>query len=483
VKGEMQIDDIKIWKDQTEKSVAMLLVWLESWKTKCGAYNGYVVHRLNLKRMLLVHDTPWSQAPMINSFINLFQRTGNRDWLEKAIEAGSLQAKRITSSGKYNYAGHEDDRFSSLVHNALANCALLDLAKVLLEEDSSSDASVAQAFAKVVRLNTRYLTEKLWVKDKGVFKVSENDYYSPKRDRFVANMNSVAAENLIKLGELTGEKEYDRLAEHIGQWLLSLQLHSSNELIDGAIAYQDNEPSAFVAIYTALALRGVDDLFQLTEDSRYFKMMSAATKHLLSFRDSKYRLFYHAFQGNRLRKFPLFVAGAGIILKALDDFSKLSGRVLDVTDTLNTILHMQLPNGGFSNFVGYNTPDNGRRNGDYSIVWEDVVPTVGWNAHLLEYLTRFVDNDFYLPKELRVMTTLSESKNHFYLETAHSTLILGWNPFQSMIFYLLPNKTSFQGFPIVDVRALAKSLYDLKSVSARELKPALPYQSYGQNHR
>jgi hypothetical protein len=462
LEDELRLGNGAIGKNQIAKSTAKLLVWLESWRTKNGAYNGYVVHRLNLKRMLLIHDTPWSQAPIINSFLNLYQRTTNKVWLEKAIETGNLQVRRLTATGKYNYAGHEDDRFSGLVHNALANCALLDLAQALIEEDSSEHERLAEKYIQTVRINTeKYLIAKLWVRRKGAFKVDEKDYYSPKEDRFIANMNSVAVENLIKLDNITGKRKYLEFASRVGEWLLSLQHHSSNNLLNGAIAYQDNEPMTFISIYTALALRGMDDLFHLTRDKRYYESIVSAARHLLYFRDPGSGLFYHAYQEKSLRKFPMFVAGAGIILKALDDVNKLSGQPLDITNTLCNILSMQLPNGGFPSFVGYNSPGNNRRNGNYSIVWEDIVPTIGWNAHLLEFLTRFVPNDFCIPDDLQIETFFNKSKNHIYFETPKATLISGWNPFQSAVFYIVPNKKVPIGVNLLDVRAFVKFVLDI----------------------
>jgi hypothetical protein len=452
-------------KDKIAGSVARLLAWLESWKTKTGAYNGYVIHRLNLKRMILIHDTPWSQAPMINSFLNLYHKTNNEWWLKKAIEAGNLQAGRLNSESKYIFAGHEDDQFCGLVHNAMANCALLDLARTLLEENSKHHARLGQKYVHIVELNTaRFLIEKLWVDEKGAFKVAERDYYSLRVDRFVANMNSVAVENLIKLSILTGKKEYADHAKRVGEWLLSLQIHSESTLLDGAIPYQEPRSNTFVSIYTALSMRGLDDLYFLTKDKRYLESMLAVARNLMRFRDPKYKLFYHAFQNGSLKEYPLFVAGAGIILKAIDDVSRVCGETFSLDNTLNTILGLQLSNGGFPNFRGYNSTGNNRKNGDGSLVWEDVVPTVGWNSHLLEYLTRYVPGDFSGIARKEMKTVFESGKNYLYFETPRSAFIFGWNPFQSFGSYIVPNKTCALGFSFLDVRAAAKFIFDGASI-------------------
>jgi hypothetical protein len=48
-----------------DKALSKQIKWLQTWKTSEGAYNGFVVHRHDLKRMFKIHDTPWSQGPII----------------------------------------------------------------------------------------------------------------------------------------------------------------------------------------------------------------------------------------------------------------------------------------------------------------------------------------------------------------------------------------------------------------------------------
>ncbi|GAG72192.1 unnamed protein product, partial [marine sediment metagenome] len=333
---------------------------LQTWKTKEGAYNGYVIHRHDLKRMFKIHDTPWSQGPIINGYLNLYQKTKDNKWLQEAIQAADLQCKRLHKTGKYIYAGFEDDRFSSLVHNSLANCALLDLAKVLIDE---GDDEKAQKYLETIKENIdRYIIGVLWDEEFGAFKFSEIDYYTPDIIRFVVNMNSAAVESLIKLSNLTGEKKYQDYAIRVGEWMLTEQIKSS-DLENGGINYSQVQPRVLISIYTALTMRSLDDLYYLTKDQRYLEMMRNAANHLINLIDPETKLFFYAIINGEIVKYPQFIAGAGIILKALDDAENLIGEKFDYQNTLNAVLKRQLPNGGFSNFVGYNTPGNHRLNG------------------------------------------------------------------------------------------------------------------------
>lgn len=417
--------------------------WLQTWKTKKGAYNGYVVHRHDLKRMFKIHDTPWSQGPIINGYLNLYLKTKDNKWLQEAIQAADLQCKRLHKNGKYIYAGFEDDRFSSLVHNSLANCALLDLAKILIDEGNNENA---QKYLKIVKENIDlYIIGVLWNEDFGAFKFSEIDYYTPNVTRFVVNMNSVAVESLIKLSILTGEKKYQEYAMRVGEWILTEQIEST-DTENGGINYSQVQPRVLISIYTALAMRGLDDLFYITEDQRYLKMMKKAAIHLKNLVDPETKLFYHAIINGKIVKYPQFVAGAGIILKALDDTKKLTGEKYNYQDIFKVILRNQLPNGGFSNFIRYRGKDNSR-----SKIWENIVPIVGWNAHFFEFLTRKIKNNFlYISNKNKINYFVT---NHFlYSETFNYVLILSIYPIRSIIFYLAIKRMNVALFCISENR-------------------------------
>jgi hypothetical protein len=266
-------------------------------------------------------------------------------------------------------------------------------------------------------------------------------------------MNSVAVESLIKLSSLTAEKKYQDYAIRVGEWMLTEQIES-NDLENGGINYSQVQPMILISIYTALAMRGIDDLYYLTEeDQRYLEMMRNAANHLVNLIDPETKLFYHAIVEGELLKYPQFIAGSGMIFKALDDAEKLTGEKFVYQDTLNTILKKQFPNGGFSNFIGYrNKNENGGVNG----VWEDIVPVMGWNAHIFEFLTRMAQNDF-LYKPTKFKMSYLATKNYFYRESKCSILILGIKPIRSLILYFAIKKISF-ALVYISVNQLEKLL-------------------------
>ncbi len=444
------------------EALSRQIYWLQTWKTNEGAYNGYVVHRHDLKRMFKIHDTPWSQGPIIEGYLNLYKKTKNNTWIQEAIQSADLQCKRLHVTGKYIYAGFEDDRFSSLVHNSLANCALLDLAKVLIDGGSTNKA---HEYLRVAKENVdRYIIGVLWDDKFGAFRFSEVDYYTPDVIRFVVNMNSVAAESLVKLASLTGGKKYQDYLTRIGSWILKEQFKSSG-LENGGINYSQAQPGILISIYTALSMRGLDDLYGLTGDNKYLEMMENAAGHLINLVDSESHFFYHAILNGRIVKYPQFIAGSGIILKALRDTEQISKNRYDYKNTLHAILEKQLDSGGISNFIGYNSNDNYREKGDLTETWEDAVPVVGWNAHLFEFLTSIVQQD-YVYEAFRPKKVSLGSKNYFYLETRHYVFILGIRPIKSLVLFFAIKKANFALFYIT-----AKPFLKLAGALRRFFKP------------
>jgi hypothetical protein len=356
-------------------------------------------------------------------------------WLNEAIVAADLQCKRLQESGNYIFAGFEDDRFSSLVHNSLANCALIDLANIL---KNRGEVNKSNKYINIVSCNVNnYIIKELWDESFGAFKFSKKDYYSLNATRFVVNMNSVAVESLIKLYQFTNEPKYREYALRVGKWILTQQIQDDRELEYGGINYSQVQPRVLISIYTALAMRGLDDLFNLTGNPCYLDMMRKAARHLIKLIDPETDFFYHGVIDGNLRKYPQFVAGSGIILKALDDAEQFTGEKYDYHASLKKILELQNDNGGFQNFIQYyDKKDKGKS------VWEDIAPNTAWNAHLFEFLTRKISSDFRIyPRSYKNLLIFNH--NYIFIESKRFVSILGFKPIRSIIVYFAVKRWPF----------------------------------------
>ena len=405
--------------NKLNQATANLLDWLNTWRQEDGAYNGWVVHRFDLKRLKHIHDTPWEQTPIIDGLLNLYKTTGNDKYYQMAKESVCLQISRLDrQTGMFDNAGFEDDRFSSLVHNALADCALLSFAENCKEED----AELKQKALETVKLNfDKYFMGVLYVKEAEAFKFSFIDYYWRNEDRFVANMNSVAIEAMMRYAAITNEEYYREIALKALGCVVARFCDEKDRVAYGGIAYDNTRPDAFISIYTALALRGICEVYKFYQDEKLKDIMIASAEHLLRYTRDDY--FCHAINGDVENPYPYWLAGGGMILKGIHDVERTLGISFDVDAKIEKILSHQQSCGGVSSFLKYNTTDNHRRkNRPNAPVWEEKAPGAPWNAHLFEYLTRFATEDFdnYIPQNkpsfiLNIRYVYFENRNTFFV--------------------------------------------------------------------
>jgi len=431
--------------------LAALWSWLCTWITADGGVNGPVVHRSDLKRMRAIHDTPWTQAAVIHGLLELYRRSGRDYWLTHALRLGDTQCTRQRSDGAFRWAGHEDDRFSSLVHNALADCALLDLADVL--GDGGDDARRTRYVAAAEKNLEEYVIGVLYRPALQGFAMDVTDYYAG-RDRFVLNMNSVAIEALVKLDRQRETDQHTRLVRTVGDRIRSLQSRT------GGLPYSDLEPDTQVSLYTALALRGLPGLSVVTGDAGWAQLAREAVASLHRLEDPDTGLWYHKLEGRRVHRFPIFVAGAGMIGNALLDAAPLTGDRLDVDGLARRLLAFQYPHGPLRNFIGYDHPDNGRSRGSGTDCWEDVYPTPNWNAQAFHFLCRVLP-----PPEPPVSRSRRSerrwSRRYLYMETRRLSLVAAAWPPRSIVFAVLVKRLRYGIVlpgPHMVLRAIANAL-------------------------
>jgi len=457
--------------EEIRGALGKLAGWLELWRDENGAYNGFIIHRSERKRMKYIHDTAWTQSAMIRGYVNLSRKSDQSRWYDAMVMAADLQASRFEKkSGKYSFAGHEDDRFCSLVHCALANRALLDAAE-LVEGDRRAE------YIEIVRSNIeQYLIESLWVEDEGAFRFSEEDHYSFDEDRYVINCNCVAAECLLKLSELTGEQRYSEYAIRFGQWLIDRCFKARQQyaqclagtkdvdkdvyvIASGGLPYQYTSsnplPDNCVSLYAGLALRGIADLGRYTGEAEYRQIAAEALEFLNGMLDDETHLFSHTTHGHKIIPYPQFIAGAGMALVGIDEACDFLSTEFDTERTTRAILDRTWTNGAAQSFIGKNASPRRNKRGQ---VWEDVAASVNWNAQWFEYLTRIVER----PEEITIEAPTTEIKiktsRFCYEETKDDVKIISWWPWESAGVFRLA-KGSAKADICINVSGAIRSSY------------------------
>lgn len=410
--------------------------WLNTWCQNDGAYNSFVVHRYDLKRLKYIHDTPWGHCAIIEGLITLYEKNNWYDLQQRIEKAVILQMSHLDCDASFINAGFEDDRFSSLVHNSMADRALLAYYKY----SGALEITKKKALDTVTANVQEYLIGKLWDDTVGAFKFSKVDYYSPHQTRFVANMNCVAVEVLISLAEITGNSLYLNYAETCGNWLKTQIIVDKNLLRNGGISYGSTNPQNLVSIYTGLCLPGVCRLYEQFHDNDYKKIAVDAANNLLTYTCEGY--FCHALEGDTELKYPYFLAGAGIILYGIQYVERSLNVSYQIDIYIQKILEHQLSNGAVENFLHYNSASNNRMNANSNMItWEDVVPCLAWNAQLFRFLS--INTENLDRKLLQFNTSITKVyRSFFYYENANFFYVMSWRPLRSVALLVINKKCS-----------------------------------------
>ncbi|RAZ80716.1 hypothetical protein [Planococcus halotolerans] len=423
-----------------QKKVNNLYNYLKSWESN-GSYKSMIVHRGNLKRVSNLHDTPWLQGPMIESLLEIYMGMKTEENLKDLIKAVEVQLGNLTEIGSYKNAGHEDDRFSSLIHNGLASIAL---AKVLINIDSEVTEEFQGSIKATINRNMEYLTEKLFSEEEKSFKFDLLDFYTHDNNHFVLNMNAIILEFIV-LYELIFDKNMDYYAFSIIDFL-------DKHIVSEFIPYSNLRKDIQITIYSAIIGRGLVEYIIHKEgkipESKKVIVINLLNKVNASIEDSLYKNMYFI-HGKKVsntevydEQFPVFISGSGIILDYLWRFQSYQpGKGLNIKELAENVLKHQNKNGGVKNYKGYYTKDNYRKINVKS-VWEDNVPTPGWNGFLLLSLLKIFKNDldFAEIKKESLKKTVILNYKFLCFEGEKIFILLSWFPLLSMAFYIFEKK-------------------------------------------
>lgn len=435
-------------------AVTKLYHWQNTWKQESGAYNSFVVHRCDLKRLKEIHETPWGHCAIIEGLICLYEKQNDGELRSQIEGAVRLQISRMDDDGSFKNAGFEDDRFSSLVHNSMADRALLCYYKCSINNEELKK----DALRTVKRNVDEYLIGELWNEETGAFRFSKIDYYSPETVRYVANMNCVAVEVMLGLYKIEKEKRYLSYSQKCGEWIKTQSVHSENPYCEGGISYGSNNPECLVSIYTGLCLPGICELYAAFQDAAYREMAVNAAKNLLSYSESGY--FCHSMVDEEQKRYPYFLAGAGIILYGIEYVNDALNQNFDVKAYLMKILDKQYESGAVQNFMHYNSAANNRINGKENVeVWEDIVPCLPWNAQLFRYLVKISKG---LMSCCREKTVVKIKWCYIYMETVKWFMVLSVYPMRSVVFLLI-NKKRDRSIIAFSLKGIVRKLRNVRN--------------------
>ncbi|MCP4536822.1 MAG: hypothetical protein GY832_06720 [Chloroflexi bacterium] len=374
-----------------EQAVLKLDAWLDSMRASDG-YGGPVAHWWQNSLQFTGAGLDWRYEGIIIGYLNLYGRTDDEQWLDKARRAGDDLARGQLPSGNFRDSCFELNPHSGgTPHEAACDYALLRLAQVLRARGDNA----WEQYALVAERNLRgYYLERLWDDEAGGFG------NSPNYPAFTPNKSATTVEALFALATL---QQDDKLIEQYAlptlDTILRHQAPASDYLLDGAIdqsSLAGKGSSRFFPFYVARCIPALLEGYSYTQHNRYLQAAQRAMSFVLRCRLPDGSFPQVVYGDGRTNRYPQWIAGVGDILRAMRLMSE-TGMEIRKDNTLTWMLNGQNQSGGIHTGHGFAAQVSQRKPTQLP-EFRDVLPVCGWVDKAFRYLTSRVQGDLKLGK-------------------------------------------------------------------------------------
>jgi hypothetical protein len=390
------------------RSILKLDSWLQSMRTNSG-YTGPICHWWDSSFIYCGVGIDWRYEGIILGYVDLFKRTNDYLWLNRALMAGNDVIKNQLNSKNFLNSSFQYGPFEGgTPHEASVDVALLELAKLLKENDNP----IWKSYFKAAEDNIQeYLIGKLW-NLKGFME-------QPWDSTLVPNKNATTIEALILYSELSG-KDVSKFVLNAADVVINNQILEDGRF--GGTVHTGTGPHQLsIGIYTARCISGISRLYDLTQNEKYLKFIDYAAIYLQNLIFNN-KIFFGHYKNNHLIKSPQFISPSGDILRALL-IAKTHGISVNNTKIsmlIDTLLINQDEAGGFRTAHGFSHKGSTK---EYTGLPEfrDILPVVGWNDKILRAFSMLVDNKNKSEKTevgISEMTCLWKGKICIYTENS-----------------------------------------------------------------
>lgn len=363
--------------DQIEHVVLGLDTWLDSMR-QSGGYGGPVVHWWNDCLLYTGPGLDWRYEGVILGYLCLWEKTGQRIWLDKAIRAGDdLIAGQLPSGTFRNSSFELNPNAGGTPHEAACDIALIKLAETLKK---IGDQDWKRYKGCAIRNILEYYISLLW--DDSVQSFRDH----PDIPSFVPNKAATLCEALFALADLTGEERW--IQEYALPTLEAVMAHQiAGGDLDGAIyqnSFRGRLVEKFFPFYITRCIPALLLGYEYTDEQRYIDSAVKAMTFVLHFRFDDGSFPQVVYPKGRINRYPQWVAAVGDILRILR-LMQHSGFETELEPTLDWFMDGQLPGGGFRAAHGFASQVSQKRPG-HSPELRDLLPVVGWNDKAFRYL-------------------------------------------------------------------------------------------------
>lgn len=374
---------------RTSWTVAELDAWLEGMRTPRG-YGGPVVHWWQNSLGYCGAGLDWRYEGIISGYVSLWQRTGDRIWLDKAKRAGGDLVRGMTPTGNFlNSSFEQNPCAGGTPHEAAASLALFQLASVLREDNDQDWSCYADAAENNLQA---YHIGRLWDEEAQSFRDS------PNIPSLVPNKACTLVEALFAWATIRGTDEaIEQFALPTMRAVVGMQLEGPPRLA-GAIAQnhiRGQVVEAYFPYYVARCIPALVATYEYTEDGGWLDAAVNAAQFIMRHQraDGFLPQVLYATGSN---EYPQWIAPLGDVLRALDRLRPygFSARTATMEDALHS---GQLPTGGWATARGFAAQISQRFNKMELPDFRDNLPVSGWVDKVFAYLATCVPASMSLP--------------------------------------------------------------------------------------
>lgn len=332
----------------------LLYNWIESWHQKDG-YGGFLHHAIhgtvNWEYAGLVPS--YTYEPLMNGFINLYEKTGNKLWLDKAENAAHELIAIIDRAGQFKYSGFEfAPKAGSIVHTINPLFAFMRLYKITRNDE----------YILVCKKVLESVTAVFW-----------------RGDNFAGpfNMTLMVAAAIAEYGKVTGDW---RLQELYGykcfELVRSHKVGPEGGLVEGLYYRNENKHDIVFPWYNTVKAQAMIRYGKAVNQSEWIEEgIRLLNRIKLLFRDD-YAL-PHSFQPDESGVFvkvetPVLIAPAAYTVSVMQQHGIMTQN--EVNNAISYIVEKQAS-------IGFIPPNEG-----YD--WRSLIGVTAWNCFVFELLSQ-----------------------------------------------------------------------------------------------
>jgi hypothetical protein len=369
--------------ERLPQAVANLAAWLETMRAPTG-YGGPISHWWESNFLYTGPLYDWRYEGIIDGYRVLYLKTGQRCYLEKALEAANDLLPQLCSDGRLRNSSFQFGPVrGGTPHEAAIDAALLKLVQTLRERGLGTGDAYLELATKNI--------EGYWL---GLLWNGQGFRDQPYNANLVANKHGTLLEALLSYQHLTAKncEDYIRACVEV---VCGTQVKEGPQR-GGTVHRGIGRSKLAIPIYTARAMNGLLSYYEISGDENVRKPIESAVSFMQRLFSAK-GVAWGVYGSGQLCLSPQMIAGSGDVVRFLHRVHGhgFADTRVSVTHLQTLLLSQQQPSGGLPTAWGFTrkglTHDTAERE------LRDVLPVVGWVDKTFRAFSLLLDDNIRLP--------------------------------------------------------------------------------------